>query len=173
MSIELSKYAEVVTPTHVVFLKGVFSNFHHCHIVLKRDRYVDLTFRNSEQLCMYLKAKHFNDNQTAGEILNTSNPGLAKGLGRKVKNFVPSQWEQEAYDTMLKACTLKFQQNKSLAEVLLATGDRVIVEANGKDKKWSCGYYPNNPLCLDETKWVGTNWLGKILTEVREGLRSK
>ena len=160
--------AETITDTHVVFLRGPFSNFHHCCI-----QYGNVTFKNSEQLFMYLKAKHFNDNQTAAQITGTPNPAEAKRLGRQVKGFIASQWEQAAYDAMLLACTLKFKQNHSLRTMLLNTGDKELVEANQKDRRWSCGYYPTDPRCLDESKWYGTNWLGKILMEVRNQLKEE
>jgi ribA/ribD-fused uncharacterized protein len=65
------------------------------------------------------------------------------------------------YDVMKDVVRAKFTQHKDLAERLLATGDQELVEGNNwNDITWGvCG-------------GVGTNWLGKILMEIREELRA-
>lgn len=44
------------------------------------------------------------------------------------------------------------------------------MEASPSDKIWGIGLSQNDPRASDRSKWRGTNWLGEILTEVREEL---
>ena len=60
---------------------------------------------------------------------------------------------------MYTAVLAKFQNNKDLAELLLATGDAMLVEHTGKDAYWG-----------DGGDGSGLNRLGGILMRVREEL---
>ena len=62
---------------------------------------------------------------------------------------------------MYTAVLAKFQHNKDLAELLLATGDAMLVEHTGKDAYWR-----------DGGDGSGLNRLGGILMRVREELSS-
>ena len=42
------------------------------------------------------------------------------------------------------------------------------MEASPTDKIWGIGLSKDDPRAADRSKWRGTNWLGEILTEVRE-----
>jgi predicted NAD-dependent protein-ADP-ribosyltransferase YbiA (DUF1768 family) len=53
-----------------------------------------------------------------------------------------------------------------MAEKLLATGDRMLIEGNTwGDRRWGC-------VQAQDGTWRGRNWLGEILMQVREELRS-
>jgi ribA/ribD-fused uncharacterized protein len=73
---------------------------------------------------------------------------------------------------MYRACLAKFQQNKYLKDRLLATGNKIIVEAAWYDMVWGVGLREDDPLILDKANWTGTNWLGKTLMLVRERVES-
>ncbi|KAI1174670.1 hypothetical protein F4777DRAFT_553029 [Nemania sp. FL0916] len=60
-------------------------------------------------------------------------------------------------------------KGKSFREVLLATGDRELVEASPMDRIWGVGFGAQNAPANRE-KW-GLNLLGKCLMEVREQFR--
>jgi hypothetical protein len=68
---------------------------------------------------------------------------------------------------------LKFTQNEDLRILLLMTGDKILVEASPVDLKWGIGLTENNPLSEHPNEWQGTNWLGHVLMEVREYIRSE
>lgn len=95
-------------------------------------------------------------------------PGGSKQLGRAVVKR--PDWEKVKYQVMVRCVLKKFLDHPSLAEQLLATGDKLIVEGNtwhdniGGD----CG-------CNDddhpECRAPGLNWLGHVLMGVRETLR--
>ncbi|MNI91462.1 hypothetical protein D3C73_1491250 [compost metagenome] len=59
-----------------------------------------------------------------------------------------------------------------MARRLLATGDRILVEASPSDKIWGIGLAPDDPNAQIPARWLGQNLLGKALMEVREYLRN-
>ena len=67
-------------------------------------------------------------------------------------------------ETALRA---KFTQNPELAELLLNTGDNLIIEANPSDKYWSCGLSLFNADIWNPTSWIGKNTLGYLLMKIR------
>jgi ribA/ribD-fused uncharacterized protein len=152
-----------VTDTHVYFWGDpTLSNWGPAEFNHK-----GLHFYNSEQAYMYEKAMYFDDNEIAQQILENDNPSTAKSLGRKVKNFNPESWDGAAYEYMIDVCYAKFKQNPELAEVLLSTGNKTLVEGSPHDKIWGVGLHWADEEILDEANWKGQNLLGKALMEVR------
>lgn len=146
--------------------KDCFSNWHPSKI-----EYGGITFNCSEQLYMYRKAIFFNDVEIAHEIVATKSPREQKALGRKVKNFDATSWNEVAKDIMYEVNKLKYEQNEKLMDQLLQTDDTEIVEASPYDKIWGIGMDENHPNVEDKTKWEGTNWLGEVLTSLREDIK--
>ncbi len=70
---------------------------------------------------------------------------------------------------MFEACKVKFEQSPILMSFLHDTQNAKLVEANPKDTKWSCGLSLQDKDLFNENKWKGTNWLGLILTKIRDG----
>ena len=68
----------------------------------------------------------------------------------------------KAKSVVEKACYLKFSQNKHLREKLVAS-QGLLVEANKKDKFFSCGLSLADPNILDKNKWEGQNILRETL----------
>ena len=159
--------AERTTATQLFFLRGVFSNFYPASFVYK-----GVTFSNTEQAFMWEKAVFFNDRESANKIIKEENPAKAKKLGREVKNFDDSKWSEVCYEIMYKINYEKYFQNTRLKNILLSTGDKILVEANGApDNRWSCGLYADNDKILNESNWTGTNYLGQILMQIRQELK--
>ena len=48
---------------------------------------------------------------------------------------------------------------------------RTLVEASPRDRTWGIGLGASNPKATDKRLWRGSNWLGEILTQVREELK--
>ena len=159
--------SERETDTHLYFLRGVLSNFEKCYI-----KYKGHLFATTEQAFMWEKAVFFNDHESASKILKEENPAKAKKLGREVKNFDDSKWSKVCYEIMYLINYEKYFQNTRLKNILLNTGDKILVEANGApDNRWSCGLYADNDKILNESNWTGTNYLGQILMQIRQELK--
>lgn len=124
----------------------------------------------SEQFMMAEKARCFDDQETLKRILSSSDPKEQKELGRKVKNFDSKIWDINARDAVYRGCKLKFTQNNDLLEELLSTKGTLLVEASPYDKIWGIGLAEDNPLIHDPKNWQGKNWLGEVLTILRDDL---
>ena len=157
-----------VTDDYVFFWKeSPFCNFTRCVINYDGNR-----FSTSEQLFMWMKAKHFNDDKTAGDILRSGSPDAAKRLGRMVRNYDDAEWDKVRVGSMFEAVLEKFRQNENLRKQLCdhKYDDKQFVEAAYYDRIWGIGYNENDALNTPESKW-GRNELGKILNKVRDFLK--
>lgn len=127
-------------------------------------------FPTTEHYMMYHKALLMSDQDIAAQILANPHPSVSKRLGRQVKNFNRDRWVEHADQVVEEANWLKFTQNAQLEEMLLATGDRTLVEASPDDKIWGIGFDIENAVGRED-QW-GNNGLGKALMKVRERLRT-
>jgi hypothetical protein len=148
--------------------KHPFSQWYPCSFEID-----NIIFNCTEQYMMYGKALLFEDEEIAQKILTKSQPRDQKALGRQVKNFVQEVWEKEAKNIVYKANYAKFSQNENLKRFLLATAGTTLVEASPTDHIWGIGLSEDNPDSLDRSKWKGTNWLGEVLTQLREDLQNE
>jgi ribA/ribD-fused uncharacterized protein len=129
-----------------------------------------IKFNCAEQYMMYMKAKLFEDEQKAIEILQTNIPREQKWLGQTVRNFNQEKWESEREKIVYDGNYAKFTQNLELKEELLKTAGTTLVEASPINIIWGVGLAEDDDRILDRTKWRGLNLLGKILTQLREDL---
>lgn len=92
------------------------------------------------------------------KISQADTPGSAKRIGRGV--ILRPDWDAIRYQVMFDLVLQKFRNHKHLRNQLLMTGDTPLIEGNTHgDTTWG--------VC----NGVGTNWLGKILMEVRTSLK--
>ena len=131
-----------------------------------------LTFNCCEQYMMYMKAVLFADFDTAARILNEDKPKRQQLLGREVINFDQNVWDGYKLDIVRRANYLKFSQHQDLQDRLMATGNRILVEASPYDLVWGVGLRSKNNKILDNTNWRGQNLQGKALMSVRKMLTS-
>lgn len=130
---------------------GCFSNFSSHAIYLDKRRWP-----TSEH---YFQAMKFLDRKNQELIRSAKTPGLAARLGRDRKRPLRRDWESVKYGIMRQAVLTKFTQHDDLREILLATGDARLVEHTANDRIWG-----------DGGDGSGSNWLGRILMEVRATL---
>lgn len=130
-----------------------------------------IKFNTAEQYMMYQKAITFDDNEIANRILEETNPKVQKALGRQVKNFDVDVWNAVSRDVVYKGNYLKFTQNPNLKVLLLNVKEDELVEASPYDKIWGIGMGADDPRCQDKNKWQGSNWLGEVLTKLRNNLK--
>ena len=121
---------------------------------------------------MYHKAMLFNDIDIADQILDSGDdPKAVKALGREVKGFDQSAWDEKKFDIVVEANRLKFRQNENLKKLLLETEGKHLIEASPRDRIWGIGFGKTNAP-KNKHRW-GKNLLGKALMQVRAELLSK
>lgn len=90
-----------------------------------------------------------------------------KDSGREVKNYKEEVWSEKRISYVARGSYEKFSQNKDLKEILMATGDSIMVEASPYDKIWGIGMDQNDPRAKTPSRWLGLNLLGKVLTNLK------
>jgi ribA/ribD-fused uncharacterized protein len=133
---------------------------------------VGLTYRSTEHWMMAEKARLFDDDETLVRILAAKSPAEAKKLGREIQHFKPEIWEAHKVEIVVAGNLHKFRQNPALHQFLLATNDRVLVEASPMDAIWGIGLAADSADALQPDRWRGPNLLGFALMEVRDQLRT-
>jgi len=87
-------------------------------------------------------------------------PAMAKSLGSKIE--LREDWDDIKLDVMYDLNKKKFK-DINLKKMLLATGDRLLVEGNN----WGDRFWGQDPI------GNGRNYLGKILMRIRDELRDE
>lgn len=131
---------------------GEFSNFARSPIVLLG--------RDWPTVEHYFQARKFAGTEHEEAIRLAPSPMVAARMGRSRKRPLRADWETVKLDVMLEALRAKFTQHAALRELLLATGNALLVEHRARDSYWGDG--PDGS---------GANMLGKLLMRVREELR--
>lgn len=149
------------------FYVGFLSNWFTSPFV---DLSTGIKYDCTEQFMMHKKALLFGDEAIASKILATANPSEHKSLGRKVSNFDPAVWDKEARAIVYEGSYYKFTQNKGLLKKLMSTRGTLLVEASAVDKIWGIGMRATDVNADDPRFWKGKNWLGQVLTHLRDDL---
>lgn len=146
-----------------------FSNFLPCKLNLN-----GIDFRYSERLYFMEVARLFGNKELGKELLELDSPGQIK---KRAESFISElngddrkKWEEVKYSAMLNAIRIKFNSNLILRGLLLATGNKTLIEAS-HDTTWGSGIrlWDNNST---STEFPGYNWLGEIIMQVRDEIRS-
>ena len=124
-------------------------------------------YATAEHFMMARKAELFGDLECQEKILQTDDPSKAKALGRRVRGFDEQRWLDHRWQIVVTANHLKFDQNGELKEFLLATGNKILVEASPVDSIWGIGLAADAPEASNPFAWKGLNLLGFALMEVR------
>lgn len=149
-------------PEYELFWGGYLSNWHIAPFTISGARYNCV-----EQWMMHSKALHFHDMDTARRVMATPHPKAQKELGRKVKGFRENSWAAVREDIVFLGTCAKYRQNPDLLKLLLATGNKTIVEASPYDTIWGIGLAEDDPRAKDPSKWRGQNLLGKVIMHAR------
>ena len=135
---------------------GCFSNFSQHGFELDRAWWA-----TSEH---YFQSQKFinTDRPWADKIREATTPKEAAKMGRDRSHPLRSDWQQVKDEIMQQAVLRKFKTHADIREILLATGNELIVENSPIDYYWGCG-----------KDGSGKNRLGEILMAVREILRQQ
>lgn len=129
---------------------GCFSNFSPHTVELDGE-----TYATSEHYYQAMKAKNRKDHDY---IASAPTPHEARKRGQACE--LRDGWDEMKDNVMRVVVQTKFTQHPDLAEILLATEDKEIIEWAPWDEYWGNGKYGN-----------GKNKLGVILMEVRDILK--
>ena len=141
------------------------SNFYNARFTVEGQQYT-----SSEQFYQYKKAVFAKEHEKAAQIMATNDPFAIKKLGDTLQINNKLWLTTDAVPVMTAGLSAKFHQNRDLAQVLLGTGSRRLVECTG-DRTWGIGLPIWNKTIEDITAWKGDNRLGTCLEEVRKTLR--
>lgn len=155
-----------ITDKHIFFWDGIYSQWYPSTFLMDGNRFV-----TCEQYMMYKKAMLFGDEEIALKILSTDMPNEQKALGKLVKGFDRTIWDQHCFSIVYQGNLGKFTQNPELLNELLATGDRVIVEASPYDFIWGIKMGEENKHIDSPSEWRGLNLLGFAIMTVRNQLK--
>jgi len=127
-----------------------------------------VVYRNMEQYMMAHKAMLFGDDVMLSMIMASNNPFEIKRFGRQVKGFDETVWRENRSQIVYQGNLFKFTQNEMLKNILLDSGDTIIVEASPTDRIWGIGLSAEKAKIIPFDKWPGLNLLGKALIRVRD-----
>ena len=131
---------------------GCFSNFSPHPIVMDGIHY-----KTTEH---YFQAQKFLEKKHRQRIISARTPMDAATLGRDRNMPMRKDWNSRRDDVMLTAIRAKVAQHSDVRELLLSTGNAVLVEHTANDSYWA-----------DGGDGSGHNRLGKILMRVRQEMQ--
>ncbi|MBD3670229.1 MAG: NADAR family protein [Gammaproteobacteria bacterium] len=107
----------------------------------------------------YYQAMKFEDDAIREQIRQAPNPKEAAKLAKKHKRQMRKDWKAIKTTVMKRGMYIKCRTHEEVADALMQTGDKRIVENTQFDYYWGCG-----------RDGRGENMYGKILMDIREKL---
>lgn len=137
---------------------GFLSNLYRCPVFFEERE-----FYCAEAAYQFGKARK---PEVAEWLMAAPSPSLLAMAAHGLNYWdIAPGWSRNRRDRMRRVVEAKFRQDAALASMLIATGDRRIVECPTTDsdvnRRWG------------EVNGRGSNWLGLILMDVRSILREK
>lgn len=146
-------------PDDAIFVRR--DDAHHLLSAWSRHSF-DLEDRSWPSVEHYFQAMKFHDPDLREKIRLAPHPKLAQKTARWHFWKVRRDWKKIQVVVMTRGIYLKCRTHPEVAEALLDTGDKALVENSLYDHYWGCG--------RDQR---GHNYYGKVLMDVREKLRSE
>jgi len=127
---------------------GEFSNFSR-----NPFSFEGIIYRTSEH---FYQSRKFLENEHRYAVIDAESPKLAAEIGRQKHRPLRPDWEEIKVHVMMEALRLKFRAYPGIRNLLLSTGNVLIVEDSPYDSYWGRG--PDG---------TGKNALGKCLMALR------
>ena len=131
------------------------------------------TYSCVEQYYVATKAKFGRDWKLLDDVMQETDPGRMKRMGRYVKNFCADSWDGEKVSVMIIALNAKFRQNPDLRVRLMLSSPLRLVEASPYDGFWGALMSKDDANIQCPEKWMGKNVLGGLLMDLRMQLLSE
>jgi N-glycosidase YbiA len=113
------------------------------------------TFQTVEHAFQWKKFE-LTEPELANKIEKAGSPWLAKIYSKESKNYL-ARWHDIKVEIMFDIVSAKVAQHQDVRKILMATGDKKIVENSPVDDFWGCG-----------SDGKGQNQSGKILMRIRK-----
>ncbi|MGI9327092.1 MAG: NADAR family protein [Pseudomonadales bacterium] len=110
----------------------------------------------------YVQGMQFEDTALQAKVAAAEHPDLARRVARKHRRATRQDWNKLQVVYMTRAVYIKARTHSEVAQALLQTGQRPIVETSQYDYFWGCGR---------DTR--GANHYGRVLMDVRGKLRDE
>jgi ribA/ribD-fused uncharacterized protein len=110
----------------------------------------------------YFQAMKFEGEEHGEKIRQAAHPKLARKLGRRRFKRMRKDWKQVKTTVMTRGLYIKCKTYPDIAEKLLNTEGKKLVENSQYDYFWGCG--------RDRR---GSNMYGQVLMQVRDKLREE
>ena len=150
-----------------LFLLGIAFQSHYAYLsnMYRTDIvYEGNTYKTSEHLYSAEYAKHHDRLNLVEEIIAADDGYEAKRMIRNIKQN--ETWDNVKYKVMTTIIALKFDQNDSIRDKLLAT-QGFLYEAT-KDTDFGSGYTLGQAKDINQQSLKGKNMLGIILCQYRD-----
>ncbi len=133
---------------------GAFSNFS-----LHGFSYLGQYFATAEH---YYQSQKFTDAHFRERVIRSATPKEAADLGKTQSTALRPDWSLVKIGVMHTALLCKFRTHAGIRDLLLSTGDTLIIENSPFDNFWGIG-----------RTGTGKNHLGTLLMQVHAQLRSE
>ena len=110
----------------------------------------------------YFQTMKFSDEALREKIATADHPKIAAKIAKRNFWKVRKDWKKIQVVIMTRGTYIKCRTHPEVAQALLDTGDRMIVEESLYDHYWGCG--------RDQR---GHNYYGKLLMDIRQRLREE
>lgn len=137
------------------------SNLYPCTLKI-----ANINFNSAEQALQYHRALLLKDIMTQKKIMELDDPFKIMLISKHLKG---PAWDGHKTDILYSILREKFEQNPSLAEYILLTEGRHLVECT-LDREWGAGISLFSSE-LDNLKFPGKNMTGYALMQIRSDLK--
>ena len=148
------------------FNRGILSNFDDCPL-----KFEDVDFRSSEQAYQWSACVEALREDLAEEVMQAITPLEAKRIASIIKT-PDSNWYDIKYGVMEKILQTKLKSSKAFRDELLATGNKILIEAR-HDVWWGSGMSFKMSTTTKPEYHPGQSWLGEILMKIRSQIQSE
>lgn len=129
-------------------------------------------FGSMEQFLAWRRARVSGKKALINRALASTNPAICKGILNELRDDNTAKWDEILDDVVTSGLRAKFEQNSTLAQFLIDTYPKTLVEAS-LNQRWGIGLPLNSPHAFDTSKWAEEgNLLGKKLAQIRDEIRT-